>query len=124
MLVLSTVEYDRGALTQDFGAYSQAWWEIAHGNLDPWSSVLGIPFWSNNAEFAMWPLSVLYYIDPHPIVLLWLQDVVVVATELAVFGWILEVIGRARNQLAPMTGPLGGWCQTGAQRARLAVVSG
>jgi uncharacterized membrane protein len=106
MLVLSTVEYDRGALTHDFGAYSQAWWEIARGNLDPWSSLLGTAFWRNNAELAMWPLSVLYYIYPHPISLLWLQDVVVVATELAVFGWILEVIGRARNQLAPMTGPL------------------
>ncbi len=106
MLALSTVEYDRGALTHDFGAYSQAWWEIAHGNLDPWSSLIGNAFWRNNTELAMWPLSVLYYIYPHPIALLWLQDVVVVATELAVFGWILEVIGRTRHQLAPVAGPL------------------
>src|ERR1700722_556238 len=56
MVALSTVQYSRYALTTDFGAYSQAWWKIAHGNLDPTSTIFNAVFWKNDAEFLMWPL--------------------------------------------------------------------
>jgi len=92
MVVFSTVEYHRYALTQDFANYSQAWWAIAHGHLDPYSAGFGVPFWRNNAEFAMWPLSLLYHVYPQPVVLLWVQDVAVVATEVVAFGWIVRVL--------------------------------
>jgi hypothetical protein len=92
MLIFSTVEYQRFALTRDFATYSQAWWSIGHGVLDPRSSVLGVPFWRNNAEFAMWPLAFLYHVFPNSVLLLWLQDVVVVATELVAFRWIGEFV--------------------------------
>jgi hypothetical protein len=98
MLVFSTVQYNRFALTIDFANYSQAWWSIAHGNLDPFIAGFGVPFWKNNAEFAMWPLALLDRVYPHPIVLLWLQDVAVVITEMVAFGWIVQVIGRARRR--------------------------
>jgi len=101
MLAFSTVQYHRYALTQDFATYSQAWWAIGHGHLDPYSAGLGVPFWRNNAEFAMWPLSVLCAVYPHPVVLLWVQDVVVVASELVALGWILEIIGRRRDRVSP-----------------------
>src|SRR5580704_4129466 len=94
MLALSTLQYSRYALTTDFGGYSQAWWKIAHGQLDPWSSLFNAAFWKNDAEWLMWPLSLLYHLYPQAVLLLWVQDVVVVVTEFVVLGWVLQVIGR------------------------------
>ena len=96
LLAFSTFQYARYALTKDFAGYAQAWWAIGRGHLDPWSTAFGIRFWRNNAEFAMWALSLLYHLSPHPVVLLWVQDVVVVATELVAFGWIAAYLGRSR----------------------------
>jgi uncharacterized membrane protein len=97
ILAFSTVQYSRFALTRDFATYSQAWWAIAHGHLDPFSTTLAVPFWRNNAEFIMWPLSLLYHLYPHPIDLLWVQDATVVVTELVVFSWISKVIEQAKG---------------------------
>jgi hypothetical protein len=96
MVVFSTVEYRRFALTKDFAAYSQALWAMSHGHLDPFSTVFGTQFWRNNGEFLMWPLSLPYRIYPHPIALLWLQDVVVVLTGVVTFHWALDVL-RVRS---------------------------
>jgi uncharacterized membrane protein len=106
MLAFSTFQYSRFALTTDFGAYSQVWWKIAHGQINPWSSVFGTAFWKNDSEFAMWPLSLLSHAYPHPIVLLWVQDVVVAATEIAAFGWIIDVVRRSKGQIAVRQGSL------------------
>jgi uncharacterized membrane protein len=111
MLVFSTVQYSRFGLTNDFANYSQAWWEVAHGQLDPFMTGFGVPFWRDNAEFILWPLSLLYYVDPHPITLLWVQDIVVVLTELVTFVWILKVIERARGRVRH---PAGTWLALGA----------
>jgi hypothetical protein len=97
MLVFSTLEYHRFALTRDFADYSQAWWSIGHGVLDPKSTIVGVPFWRNNAEFMMWPLGLLSHLFPNPVSLLWVQDLVVVATELVAFRWISAVV-TARHQ--------------------------
>jgi uncharacterized membrane protein len=103
MLVFSTVEYHEFALTKDLGAYAQAWWSIAHGHLNPYSTVLGVQFWRNNSEFGLWPMSLLYYVYPHPIDLLWAQDLLVVVTEVVTFGWVLEVIARAPGRITQRT---------------------
>jgi len=100
MLVFSTVEYHRFALTKDFAAYSQALWALSHGHLDPFSTVIGTQFWRNNGEFLMWPLSLPYRIYPHLIALLWLQAVVVVLTGVVTFHWALDVL-RVRSPRVP-----------------------
>jgi Predicted membrane protein (DUF2079) len=106
LLVFSTIQYQTFALGSDFGGHAQAWFAIAHGHLDPWSSIFGVPFWRNNAEFLLWPLSLLYYVYPHSVDLLWVQDVAVVATELVVFTWICEVIERRRFGRSTNLGPV------------------
>ncbi len=99
MLAFSTVEYHRFALTEDFASYSQAWWAIAHGDLNPYLTGLGVPFWKNNAEFAMWPLALLFEVDPHPIILLWVQDTAVVLTEVVALAWIGKAVARAGGRI-------------------------
>jgi len=106
MLAFSTLQYQRFALTKDFAAYSQAWWAIGHGRLDPYSTVFGVSFWRSDAEFAMWPLSLLSHVYPHAVTLLWVQDVAVVVTELVAFAWIVKVIERRPGAVSRRTGPL------------------
>lgn len=92
----SALLYHRFALTFDFAVYHQPWYLIAHGHLDPYSSVSRLPFWRNDAEFAVWPLAVFYWIWPHDLMLLWLQDTGVVAAEMLAFGWLCQLAGRWR----------------------------
>ena len=93
----STLLYHRYALTWDFAVYHQPWYLIAHGHLNPSTSVESLPFWRNDAEFAIWPLAILYWLGPHSLTLLWLQDIGVVAAEAIAFGWMCNVAARCRE---------------------------
>ena len=90
----STVLYSRFAVSFDFAVYHQAWYLIAHGNLDPYSSISRLPFWRNDAEVAIWPLAPFYWIWPHDVVLLWLQDIGIAVAEAVAFTWICELANR------------------------------
>lgn len=95
MAVVSLVEYHRYSLGVGFGTYSQAWAAIAHGHLDPTSSLIGKPFWHNDAELVLWPLALLYWVFPHSVTLLWVQDLVLVATEYVALSWMAEIVDEA-----------------------------
>lgn len=86
-------EFTRHSLTYDFAAYGQAWWLIGRGNLDPWSSVIGIRFVANNAELFVWVLALVAPIARTTFALIVLQDLALVATEAVAFAWILELTG-------------------------------
>jgi hypothetical protein len=83
LVVLSVVRYRHFDLAEDFGIYAQAMHQIAHGHLDPWSTVYGYPFWQNNFEWFVWPLGLLSRVVPAPVLLLGLQDACLAAT-----GWL------------------------------------
>lgn len=107
MLVFNTVQYSRFDLTIDFANYSQACSAIAHGHLDPYSSLLGLSFWRNDFELLMWPLALLYWLYPHTVALLWLQALAVVGAELVVVAWVRESIttfGQRSSRGAPILG--------------------
>ncbi len=92
----STILCQRFALTYDFAQYQQAWYLIAHGDLDPYSTVHGLWFWQNHGELQMWPMALFFWVWPHPVTLLWLQDIGIVAGELFAFTWICELAQRHR----------------------------
>jgi hypothetical protein len=93
-LAWSAILYHRFALTSDFATYHQPWFLIAHGNLDPYSTISYLPFWQNDAEFMPWVLAPLYWIWPHDVLLLWVQDASVVGAEMVAFTWICELARR------------------------------
>lgn len=95
LCAVSTVQFDRFVVGQDFAAYVQVLWKIAHGHLNPTSSLFGVPFWRNDGEFATWPLAELLRIYPHPVALLWLQDLALVATEWLTIGWIVDILSES-----------------------------
>jgi hypothetical protein len=95
-LAWSTVQYDRFALTFDFTIFHQAWYLIAHGDLNPWSTIKLSYFWQDHSELIMWPLALLYWVWPHSVVLLWAQDIAVVGAEAVAFTWLGELAERRR----------------------------
>jgi Predicted membrane protein (DUF2079) len=95
-LVWSTLLYQRFALTFDFAQYQQAWFLIAHGHLNPYDTMHRFSFWRNHSEFVMWPLALLYWVWPHGVTLLWLQDIAVMAAEMVALTWICELAERYR----------------------------
>lgn len=101
MLAWSTLLWHRFALTFDYSAYYQAWWLIAHGHLDPFNTIVAVPFWQNNLELFMWPLALIEVVLSHgPALLshgpelLWLQDACLVGAEVVAWRWMREETAR------------------------------
>jgi hypothetical protein len=90
LAVYSSYLFHRFDLTDDFATYTQAWWSIGHGHLDPVNTVQtpAIPFWQSHFELAMWPIALVGRVWPHPVQLLWLQDAALVATEWIALVWV------------------------------------
>ncbi len=96
-LCWSTLLYQRYALAADFAQYHQAWYLIAHGNLDPRDTLGRFPFWQNHSEFMLWPAALLYWVWPHCVDLAWLQDIGVCVAEAVAFTWLCEIAGKRRT---------------------------
>lgn len=88
LLSVSTYQWSRRGEGVDVAFYSQAWWEIAHGNLNPHSTVFGIPVLHNNLELILWPLALLEPVIRTPLGLLYLQDLAIAATGLVGLRWV------------------------------------
>ena len=95
LLGLSIVGYRRFTLGIDFAIFSQAWTQIGTGHLDPMSTLHGVPFLKNHFELIMWPLALLHPIVHSPFVLLVIQDVALVGTEVVAFLWVVAMLRRS-----------------------------
>ncbi len=89
--------WDHFDLTADFGQYSQAWQQIATGHLNPYDTTYawyyphyGYPFYQADLELIMWPLSLLYWVYPHSVDLLIVQDAALAGAGLVAYRWALE----------------------------------
>jgi hypothetical protein len=116
----SQVQISHFAATQDFANVEQAISQIAHGVLDPHSTIQGwvngVPvggtasfshqlyFWQDHSEFIVWPLSLFQLVWPHPVTLKWLQDLAAFGAQAIAFRWITELaatsVPRARAEAA------------------------
>jgi Predicted membrane protein (DUF2079) len=93
-LTWSAIEYSRFALTWDYAFDHQAWYLIAHGNLDPYSSLWSHLYWHAHGEFIEWPLALLYWVWPHDLMMQWIQDFGVATASAVMFTWICELASR------------------------------
>lgn len=98
MLVFTTAQYQRFNLTNDFATYFQPWVAIAHGHLSPYDTILREPFWRNDFELVLWPMSLFYWLDPHAVTLLWLQVMAVVGGELVALSWAYQALARSDDR--------------------------
>lgn len=98
LLAYSYRLYSHFDLTMDFAVFHQAWYEIAHGNLNPENTIFyrypytGYPFWRNHFELVMWPLALSGVLFSHSMILLAAQDVGIVGTEFLVLEWIGDIV--------------------------------
>ena len=86
-------------LTIDFAIFNQAWSLIAHGHLSPYSTLnpynyphYGYPYWSDHFELIMWPMSLLWFLYPHSIDLLFVQDLATAGSTLVAFLFVLDLL--------------------------------
>lgn len=93
LVVWSWIQYRRFSETWDFSIYYQAFWQIAHGHINPYDTLNGFYFWQNHFELLMWPLSLLWWIWPHAVILSWIQDLSIVAAQAVGWIWSLELLG-------------------------------
>ena len=88
MIVFSTIQFNRFALTHDFAAYWQAIWLIAHGHWNPYSTVMGYPFLDNHFELIVYLIAPLVWLWPHASLLLYIQDTALISAEWIAWIWI------------------------------------
>ena len=93
-LVWSVILYEHYSLTSDFSQYSQAWYLVAHGDLDPFISAGNYQYWRNDAEFIPYVLAPLYWIFHSGLALQWAQDLSVAGAELVCFTWLCDLARR------------------------------
>ncbi len=107
----SQVQISHFAATMDFANVEQAVSQIAHGVLDPHSTIQGwvngvevggaasfshqLYFWQDHSEFIFWPLSLFQLIWPHPVTIKWLQDLAVFGAQVIAFRWITQLAATA-----------------------------
>jgi Predicted membrane protein (DUF2079) len=103
-LAWSTLLYNRFAVSFDFAQFMQSWTLIAHGHLNPYDTVHDFPFWTDHSEFLVWPLALFYWVWPHGVTLLWIQDVCLACAEAVAFTWLCEVAGRIGRDAAWLAG--------------------
>lgn len=90
LIAYSNYLYGRFDVSTDFAHNVQAWYLIGHGDLSPVDTIrlITTPFWRDHFDLIIWVLSPLRWIWPSPIVLLWVQDIAIVATEVITLLWV------------------------------------
>src|ERR1700676_1724645 len=91
----STLQWRRFSLTYDFAVYFRCWHAVWASGLNPLDASVDHQILANNAVFIVWPLAVITRVYPHGVVLLWVQDLALVAAELVVVSWMFEVLARS-----------------------------
>ena len=81
MVAWSTLLYARWQETFDFAMRYQAWWSIAHGDLDPYATVAGYSFFQDHFALVNWAMAPLSRLWGGGLWLAWAQDAIVVAGE-------------------------------------------
>lgn len=101
LLSYSAHLYSHFDLTSDFAIMAQGWSEIARGHLLPYSTVnphgyphYGYPFLNDHFELVMWPLALLFFVYPHPIDLLVVQDLAIAGSSLVVVLFAADILER------------------------------
>lgn len=104
--------WSRFSLTADMATFAQAWEQIATGHLDPYLTTFayyyphwGYPYYQSHLELIMWPLAALYWVWPHTIDLLIVQDGALAGAGLVTYRWGLEHIDEYWRQRSTSLAP-------------------
>jgi uncharacterized membrane protein len=101
LVIYSVHIYDRFDLTTDFAIANQGLSQIAHGHLDPYSTLnphnyphYGYPFWQDHFSLIFWPMALLWLVYPHGIDLLVVQDLCLAGSVLVSTLFVCDLLER------------------------------
>lgn len=92
--VWCVVLVNRFGQTWDFATQYQAIYLIAHGHLNAASTTLGHPMWRDHGSFITYAIAAIFRIWEHPVLLLWIQAVAIVAAQWVAFELVCEIAAR------------------------------
>lgn len=101
MLDWSHFIWARFSLTNDYANAWQAWWSINHGHLNPYDSLAFHPYWQDHFALLLWPFALITHVGMGGYAPLAFQDLLVVATEVIAFVWIIDLL-REHDLALPM----------------------
>ncbi len=96
MLLWSALLYSRWGVTWDYALRFQAWWGIAHGNLDPYVTAAQRFYWQDHFELINWPLAPLSRIWPGGLWPMWIQDLTVFGGEIGAVLLVADAVRRPK----------------------------
>jgi Predicted membrane protein (DUF2079) len=96
LLLWSALLYSRWANTEDYALRYQAWWQIAHGTINPYVSAANHYFWQDHFELVNWPLAPLSRLWPGGLWPLWIQSLMVVGGEAGAVLLVADAVRRPR----------------------------
>jgi hypothetical protein len=80
-------QWQHGALANDFAIFDQAWYQIAHGDFSPYSTVLDVGYIRSHFELIMWIIAPLWWVTRSGEALLLGQAMATVAAQFFVVRW-------------------------------------
>ena len=89
---VSTLFYNRFMESVDFGIFAQAFVLIGRGNLNPENTLKHGSFLTSHFELIMWPLSLLSWVTPGGLGLLWIQALALGGCGLVVVAWSARLL--------------------------------
>ena len=94
LILYSAHLYQRFDVSTDFAHNVQAWYLIGHGNLNPVDTVrlTATPFLRDHFDLIIWVLSLLRWLWPQPVILLYFQDLAIIATEAITLMWVSAIL--------------------------------
>ena len=91
-LVFSQVQAWHFNLEQDYSQFGQAWYLAAHLDFSSVVTIKSRPFYMDHGDFFLYALVPLWYLWPHAVTLMWVQDIFAVLAEAIALIWIHESI--------------------------------
>ena len=99
LVIFSHLQASHFNLEQDFAQFGQGIFKIAHGDFSAFIDFKGRNFYRDHGFFFIYLISPLWYIWPHPELLLWIQDVFILIAELVAFDWIKKIVFESKGTL-------------------------
>ena len=93
-LVFSQWQAQHFNLEQDYAQFGQAWYLFSHFDFQNVVTIKVRPFYADHGDFFFYLLTPLWYIWPHAVTLMWVQDVFATIAELVALRWMHEHIHR------------------------------
>ncbi|HEX3793726.1 MAG TPA: DUF2079 domain-containing protein [Acidimicrobiales bacterium] len=88
----SEVLWSRFSVTTDGAQYLQEFSLISHGHLNALNTIQNHAAIRDHFSLILWPLSLLNWLWPHGLIMLWAQDAALVVAEMIAFAWMVHLV--------------------------------